>query len=71
MTGPDPDDPYARPQSRWSDRGAHSCALNCEERPIEVAAQRWARTNVEHMLQHCPLIVLSADGDSPGRPVDA
>jgi deazaflavin-dependent oxidoreductase (nitroreductase family) len=31
---------------------------------IEVAAKRWGRTDVEAMLQHSPLIVLSVDGDT-------
>jgi deazaflavin-dependent oxidoreductase (nitroreductase family) len=42
-----------------------------ERRPlIEAAAERWRRTDVENMLEHSPLIVLSVDGDSPDRPVD-
>lgn len=40
-----------------------------ERRPlIEAAARRWRRTDVENMLQHSPLIVLTVDGDSPNRP---
>jgi len=35
---------------------------------IEAAAQRWARTDVENMIEYSPLIVLSIDGDSPDRP---
>jgi len=35
-----------------------------ERRPlIEAAARRWRRTDVESMLEHSPLIVLSVDGD--------
>ena len=36
-----------------------------ERRPlIEAAAQRWGRTDVEEMLRHSPLIVLTVtDGD--------
>lgn len=38
-----------------------------ERRPlIEAAAQRWGRTDVEEMMQHSPLIVLTvADADEP------
>ena len=33
-----------------------------ERRPyIEAAAKRWGRTDIEDMLQHSPLIVLSVD----------
>jgi hypothetical protein len=40
-----------------------------ERRPlIEAAARRWGRTDVENMLQHSPLIVLTVDDDSPNRP---
>jgi deazaflavin-dependent oxidoreductase (nitroreductase family) len=43
-----------------------------ERRPlIEAAAKRWGRTDVANMLQHSPLIVLTINGDSPDRPVDA
>lgn len=35
---------------------------------IEAEAQRWGRADVENMLQHTPLIVLSVDGDPPNRP---
>ena len=31
---------------------------------IEAAARRWGRSDVESMLQHSPLIVLSVDGDA-------
>ena len=39
-----------------------------ERRPlIEAAARRWGRTDMDAMLQHSPLIVLSVDGDTrPG-----
>ena len=40
-----------------------------ERRPlIEAAARRWRRTDVEDMLRHSPLIVLSVDdtSSSPG-----
>jgi deazaflavin-dependent oxidoreductase (nitroreductase family) len=39
-----------------------------DRRPlIEAAAARWGRTDVETMLQHSPLIVLSVDDDTrPG-----
>ena len=30
---------------------------------IEVAADRWGRTDIDNMLQHSPLIVLSVDED--------
>lgn len=30
---------------------------------IEAAARTWGRTDIEEMLQHSPLIVLSVDGD--------
>ena len=33
---------------------------------IEVAAERWGRTDIDNMLQHSPLIVLTVDGDAPG-----
>jgi deazaflavin-dependent oxidoreductase (nitroreductase family) len=34
-----------------------------ERRPyIEAAAKRWGRTDVDTMLEHSPLIVLSIDG---------
>lgn len=37
-----------------------------ERRPlIEVAAQRWGRTDISAMLQHSPLIVLNVDGEAP------
>jgi hypothetical protein len=43
-----------------------------ERRPlIEAAAKRWGRTDVANMLQHSPLIVLTVNGDSPDRRVDA
>ena len=36
-----------------------------ERRPlIEAAATRWGRTDVDNMLAHSPLIVLTVDGDS-------
>ncbi len=41
-----------------------------ERRPlIEAAARRWRRTDIEDMLQHSPLIVLTVDDAfaSPGR----
>jgi deazaflavin-dependent oxidoreductase (nitroreductase family) len=38
---------------------------------IEVAAQRWGRTDIPAMLQHSPLIVLNVDGDASDRGVDA
>jgi deazaflavin-dependent oxidoreductase (nitroreductase family) len=38
---------------------------------IEVAAQRWGRTDIPAMLQHSPLIVLDVDGDVPDRRGDA
>lgn len=35
-----------------------------ERRPlIEAAARRWGRTDVPTMMEHSPLIVLSAEGD--------
>jgi len=40
-----------------------------EARPlIEAAAERWGRTDVENMLEHSPLIVLTVDGDVLDRP---
>ncbi|MFM6850418.1 MAG: nitroreductase family deazaflavin-dependent oxidoreductase [Terrabacter sp.] len=40
-----------------------------ERRPyIEAAARRWRRTDVEEMLQHSPLIVLTVDGASHPDP---
>jgi deazaflavin-dependent oxidoreductase (nitroreductase family) len=42
-----------------------------ERRPlIEAAARRWGRTDVEYMLQHSPLIVLTVAGDSPNHPAE-
>lgn len=42
-----------------------------ERRPlIEAAAERWRRTDVENMLEHSPLIVLTVDGDVSDRPAD-
>jgi deazaflavin-dependent oxidoreductase (nitroreductase family) len=42
-----------------------------ERRPlIEAAAERWRRTDVENMLKHSPLIVLTVDGDVSDRPAD-
>ena len=42
-----------------------------ERRPlIEAAAERWRRTDVENMLEHSPLIVLTVDGDVADRPAD-
>ena len=38
---------------------------------IEVAAQRWGRTDIPAMLQHSPLIVLDVDGDAPDPRADA
>jgi deazaflavin-dependent oxidoreductase (nitroreductase family) len=37
---------------------------------IEVAAERWGRTDIAEMLQHSPLIVLSVDGDDPHHVAD-
>ena len=31
---------------------------------LQVAAQRWGRTDIEDMLEHSPLIVLTAAGDT-------
>lgn len=40
-----------------------------ERRPlIEAAAERWRRTDVDYMLEHSPLIVLTVDGDVSDRP---
>jgi deazaflavin-dependent oxidoreductase (nitroreductase family) len=42
-----------------------------ERRPlIEAAAERWRRTDVENMLEHSPLIVLTVDGDVSDRRAD-
>ena len=42
-----------------------------ERRPlIEAAAERWRRTDIENMLKHSPLIVLTVDGDVSDRPAD-
>jgi deazaflavin-dependent oxidoreductase (nitroreductase family) len=42
-----------------------------ERRPlIEAAAERWRRTDVENMLKHSPLIVLTVDGDVADRPAE-
>ena len=42
-----------------------------ERRPlIEGAARRWRRTDIEDMMLHSPLIVLTVD-DSAGAPEDA
>jgi deazaflavin-dependent oxidoreductase (nitroreductase family) len=42
-----------------------------ERRPlIEAAATRWGRTDVENMLKHSPLIVLSVEGDTRSGVVD-
>jgi deazaflavin-dependent oxidoreductase (nitroreductase family) len=40
-----------------------------ERRPlIAAAARRWGRTDVEEMMRHSPLIVLTvSDGDEPAR----
>lgn len=38
---------------------------------IEVAAQRWGRTDIPAMLQHSPLIVLDVDGEAADRRGDA
>lgn len=35
---------------------------------IGAAAERWRRTDVENMLEHSPLIVLTVDGDVSDRP---
>jgi deazaflavin-dependent oxidoreductase (nitroreductase family) len=47
---------------------AHVITDSDERRPlIEAAARRWGRTDMDAMLQHSPLIVLSVDGDTrPG-----
>lgn len=38
-----------------------------ERRPlIEAAARRWGRTDIDVMMQHSPLIVLSADETATG-----
>lgn len=43
-----------------------------ERRPlIDAAAQRWRRTDVENMMEHSPLIVLTVDGDAPDGPADS
>jgi deazaflavin-dependent oxidoreductase (nitroreductase family) len=43
-----------------------------ERRPlIEAAAERWRREDVENMLEHSPLIVLTVDGDVPERSADS
>jgi deazaflavin-dependent oxidoreductase (nitroreductase family) len=43
-----------------------------ERRPlIEAAAERWRRADVENMLEHSPLIVLTVDGDVPERSADS
>ena len=37
-----------------------------ERRPlIEAAARRWRRTDIEEMVRHSPLIVLSVDDNAP------
>lgn len=37
-----------------------------ERRPlIEAAARRWRRDDIDVMMQHSPLIVLTAEGDVP------
>jgi deazaflavin-dependent oxidoreductase (nitroreductase family) len=43
-----------------------------ERRPlIEAAAERWRRADVENMLEHSPLIVLTVDSDVPDRSADS
>jgi deazaflavin-dependent oxidoreductase (nitroreductase family) len=37
---------------------------------IEAAARRWRRTDVDNMVQHSPLIVLSVDETAPEHPAD-
>jgi deazaflavin-dependent oxidoreductase (nitroreductase family) len=49
-------------QSLTADIPATACVVSdpAERRPfIEAAARRWGRTDVEEMLQHSPLIVLT------------